>query len=161
MDADHLTKKYDDELEVMGEVTSKTSYETGATVCQLDQDNETRHITPTIVGDDNRVVTPGCDFGSRKATIHSHPYQPPSKEDLKAAVTEQYTNCIMMSDIEPTQTGFRKNKNTKGTLVCFEGDEKSDVEKAYRTPENRADHLQRKDIEQMENSGFKVSISTL
>lgn len=152
MDAEEIATKYDDDLRKMKTVTGKTDYETGATICQLGDDKETRHMTPIVVGDKNRVITPGCDFGSRKATIHAHPSQPPSKEDFEGAKTEQFKQCLLAAEPKDADHGI---------LMCMEGDSQSDTDKAFRPPENKDDSFKPKDIERIEDAGFNVSTSSL
>lgn len=136
-------------IEKMKEVSHKTDYETGMSVCSAGTP-DSRHVRNVVVGDETEIIQGDCTPGTdTEVAIHTHPKPaPPSETDLRRVKENDATRCVMP---------IKNNGSAK--LVCMSGDN-FDPAEASRNHTQKQDYNM-EDLNRMKKAGVKVQEFTL
>lgn len=154
-----IAKSYGRTLKRMRKVSDKTKYETANSICKLEGED---YNTLVAVGQERKVEEPSCGLGKKTASVHTHEKSPPSSIDLRKSIDENYTSCILIQNREVDNKSF--TTSDKGMLLCSTPDsevETRDVNEWKNERENKGPEITSKDVEDLQELGFDVSVTNL
>jgi hypothetical protein len=135
VEPEQLASRHGDKLETMSEVTRKTEYETGLTVCSSDGESGTEHSKQPVVGEKDGTRGSSCHLGTTSDTvIHTHNESPPSATDLRRLSNGDEDHCVLINDVEIVGEEVHRERGSS-TLLCMESDslDREEIEQATRT----------------------------